>query len=322
MGDTPRNVCKTGIEGTIDGNKFNNNRCAPFPQSELLDQSNPTCHVQTYRGGLSCCRDGKFLLDKDQEIPWQDQQLKYYLKFRFYFEEFKMPMHPKYDSASHQQLIRLYWQTEAHAGEYDIVQCKAGTPSSECVQVITSRWKVRDMMHDCAIHDASWCTGKGSTNSSKTEGIKIIYAGPHCHAPHCLYMDLYNANTGRLLCHVEPVHGQGQKEHPYDEHGFLAIPPCLWGKASDGLIEPELLYLDTTLLSIKRNNNTLAHTGEMASWQMRGILVRKEEDKEGEEITELSSNRALLHRSKEDIIKPLLRKSWARENRQDGEISD
>jgi hypothetical protein len=32
------------------------------------------------------------------------------------------------------------------------------------------------------------------------------------------------------------------------------------------------------LLSIKRNNNTLPHTGEMASWQMRGIVVPKKED--------------------------------------------
>ena len=35
--------------------------------------------------------------------------------------------------------------------------------------------------------------------------------------------------------------------------------------------------------SIKRNNSTLPHTGEMASWQMRGILVRKDEVDEVEE---------------------------------------
>merc|ERR1712232_952774 len=98
----------------------------------------------------------------------------------------------------------------------------------------------------------------------------------------------------------------------YDEHGFLAIPPCLWGDASEGLVEPELLTLDTTLLSIKRNNNTLPHTGEMASWQMRGILVRKEE-KVGEEANELSSNGALLQDFTEGGgPKPLLRMSSIR----------
>ncbi len=84
-------------------------------------------------------------------------------------------------------------------------------------------------------------------------------------------MDLYNADTGRLLCHVETIHGQSNKV--YDEEGFIQLPPCLWGDEAEGLVEPELLSLDTTLLSIKRNNNTLPHTGDMALWQMRGIVV-------------------------------------------------
>jgi hypothetical protein len=85
-------------------------------------------------------------------------------------------------------------------------------------------------------------------------------------------MELYNADTGTLLCGVEPVRGQGSGED-YDEEHFIAIPPCLWGRKSEGLLPPFLLALDTTLLSIKRNNNTWGHTGEMASWQMRGVVV-------------------------------------------------
>jgi hypothetical protein len=293
--ETPKQICQAGIEGTIGGVKIKNDRCAPFPESDLRVQENPTCNVETYVGGIHCCPHGAFLLDSDQEIPWQDQPLEYNLKFRFYFEEFKKPTSLK-DSPSHQQLIRPYWQTEAHAGEYDIVQCKDGTPPSECVQVITSRWKVRDMMIDCPIHDASWCTGKGSTKSSITEGIKIIYIGPHCHAGSCLSMELYNADTGRLLCGVEPKYGKGQNKK-YDEHRYLAIPPCLWGNASEGLPEPELLSLNTTLLAIKRNNNTLPHTGEMASWQMRAIVVRKDIEIEMEE--EFSTS-----------MEPQLRRTW------------
>ena len=59
----------------------------------------------------------------------------------------------------------------------------------------------------------------------------------------------------------------------YEEEHFLAIPPCLWGAEEQGLMPPQLISLDTTLLSVKRNNNTLPHTGEMASWQMRGVIV-------------------------------------------------
>jgi hypothetical protein len=45
----------------------------------------------------------------------------------------------------------------------------------------------------------------------------------------------------------------------YDEHGFLSIPPCLWGDPMTGLKASEFLSLDITLLSIKRNNNTVGN---------------------------------------------------------------
>ena len=72
-------------------------------------------------------------------------------------------------------------------------------------------------------------------------------------------MELDNADTGSLLCHSsEPI--RGQSDELYDEHGFLSIPPpCLWGDSMTGLMASELLSLDTTLLSIKRNNKTLGH---------------------------------------------------------------
>jgi hypothetical protein len=282
--ETPVNICRAGIEGRLGGNIFDSkNRCAPHPTSDLLDQHNPTCQIQTYTGGLSCCRDGESLLDVGQANPWPDQYLEYRLKFRFYFEEYRKPANiaasegTSYATtsnvkASHKNLVRAYWQTESFAGEYDIVQCEPGTPKSQCVQVITSKWQVRDFLHDCDLHDdASYCTGKGSADDNKTAGIKLIYAGPHCHASTCLSMELYNADTGRLLCGVEPIYGH--TGNVYDERGFLTIPPCLWGDPDDGLSEPKLLTLNTTLLSIKRNNSTLSHTGEMASWQMRAIVV-------------------------------------------------
>jgi hypothetical protein len=78
---------------------------------------------------------------------------------------------------------------------------------------------------------------------------------------------------------MQPIVGQGEKE-TYDEPGYIAIPPCLWGDAADGLQEPVLLPLDTTLLSIKQCNSTMHHTGDMAMWQMRGIVVPKEEEHE------------------------------------------
>ena len=48
---------------------------------------------------------------------------------------------------------------------------------------------------------------------------------------------------------------------------------------------PTFLSFDTNLLSIKRNNNTNAHYGEMAMWQMRGVMVKKEEDEIDNDIS-------------------------------------
>ena len=57
----------------------------------------------------------------------------------------------------------------------------------------------------------------------------------------------------------------------YDEEGYLALPPCLWGE-EPGLHPSILLPPNTPLVSIKKNRNThQGHYGEMASWQMRGI---------------------------------------------------
>ena len=78
------------------------------------------------------------LLDTNQEQP--EELLTYHLKFRFYFQ----PYSPKTSSApaSHENLIRLYYQTEAWAGEYDIPKADQGTPPEATIHEITARWKV------------------------------------------------------------------------------------------------------------------------------------------------------------------------------------
>ena len=267
--NSPTSICQAGVKGTIGGNKFRNRgRCAPFPTSELLNQKNPTCQIQTYVGGMGCCRDGQTLLDRDQKQPWPEQPLEYRLKFRFYFQEHVESSHStestslSVSNSSHTNLVRFLWMTESFANEYDIPKCAHGTPANHCVHTITSQWKVREMLRDCptSTDAGSWCTGIDSTNSTLTKGIELIYAGPHCHAPSCLSMELYNADTGRLLCSMNPVRGTNSSES-FNEDGFVALPPCLWGEEG-GLPPPELLGLDTTLLSIKRNSNIMAHTGE------------------------------------------------------------
>jgi len=254
----PTCVCNNGLQGWINGMSFSK-ACLDEPIADLIQQKNPTCWIQTYAGGLFCCHHQNILLDADQPVdPRVDVT---FLKFRFYFQDY-IPPTPEKPKPSHLSLHRFYFQTEAFAGEYDIIQCPAGTPSSECVSEITARWQVKDML-DCDPNDPNTC-------QITKNGFNLIYASGHCHAPSCISLELFNADTGELLCSQIPVYGTNNDI--FNELGYIAIPPCLWGY-EDGLITPPLLQMTTNLMSVKKNNNTYGHYGEMASWQTRGVFL-------------------------------------------------
>ena len=48
-------------------------------------------------------------------------------------------------------------------------------------------------------------------------GMRLVYAGGHCHAPSCLSIELYENSSGtpKLLCRQLPYYGQGH--FPQDE---------------------------------------------------------------------------------------------------------
>ena len=51
-------------------------------------------------------------------------------------------------------------------------------------------------------------------------------------------MQLWNADTGKLICRQLPVYGTSHSLNSsnwYDEAGYIAIPPCLFGPESEGL---------------------------------------------------------------------------------------
>merc|ERR1712117_545037 len=156
--DAPTCVCNTGIKGTINGVPFGKN-CLPEPKGDLVQQKNPTCWVDTYQGGLSCCHHQTILLDQDQTPP--EELLTYHMKFRFYYQTYTPATNDK--PASHKNLLRMYYQTEAHAGEYDVPKCASDTPSEQCVHEITAHFKVSDMLQDCDIRNNPNCWGPNLT---------------------------------------------------------------------------------------------------------------------------------------------------------------
>ena len=273
--DAPNCICDMGSIGKLcetngtSCDTFTKN-CVPAPAGNLLSQRNPTCNSIQYAGGLRCCKHKRIMLDADQ--PIRPELLRYHMKFRFWFQAYET----NGEQVSHYDLPRIYYQTEAWAGEYDIppafaqpgkpipgypnwpektptpgTTCTGNCPDGndcECIHTIVYKWTVSNM--------------------------RLIYAGGHCHAPSCISMELYRNDTGHnmeLLCRQMPVYGKGNVTHDkFDETGYLALPPCLWGK-DKGLNPSILLPPNTPLVSIKHNRNTkMGHYGEMASWQMRG----------------------------------------------------
>ena len=56
-------------------------------------------------------------------------------------------------------------------------------------------------------------------------------------------------------------------EKKFDEPGYIAVPPCLWGRAEDGLAPPPVVS-GQTLYGVKHTNSTYGHHGEMAWLQV------------------------------------------------------
>jgi len=185
---------------------------------------------------------------------------------------------------SHAHLPRFYYQTEANAGEYDVPPAfrrptDPPIPGYPELPVSTSAT-------DLHLTPGSTCTGS-CPNGPDCEcehqitfhwtmtNARMIYAGGHCHAPSCISIELYRNDTGtpQLLCHQATKYGEGEVDKDkFDEAGYVVLPPCLWGDASEGLEAPSWLPPNTPMFSIKRNRNTwTGHYGEMASWQMRGV---------------------------------------------------
>ena len=283
-------VCRdpTSNAGTIDGIVFNSDVCAPYPESELLSTKNAICNITQYEGGLYCCHHDSILLDQHQPIPKKTDTWR--LKYRFYFEEFManapVANAPTLQKDSHQNLFRTWWSTEATNNEYDVPKSTANcldptTPASSCIHEIKSQFQAKDMISgahggggsQCMVSgDAAACANVTLIQERDNGQFQLMYMAAHCHTPACMSLELWNDDTGELICRNAPIYGTGTRAQ--DENSYvISIPPCLFGSKEEGLLPPPVLSLNSNLTTIKRANNTNGHWGVMALWQMRGAYV-------------------------------------------------
>jgi len=230
------------------------------------------------------------MIDADQVV--RPELLRYHMKFRIWFQEYvpEGAMNPpkgttSNSTASHFDLPRIYFTTEANAGEYDVPPAFATDEFPKIVGY--PEWPIGKLT------PGTTCSGTclpipgpdcecvhTITYNHTVSNMRLIYAGGHCHAPSCIGIWLYRNDPGHemeLLCHQQSIYGSGNVDEEqggdkYDEAGYIALPPCLWGD-DPGLQPSVLLPPNTELVSIKKNKNTyMGHYGEMASWQMRGVF--------------------------------------------------
>lgn len=229
--------------------------CMTAPRSDMAampdigGKPNPACNLETYHGGIQCCKHTWFLTDRDQDSMIPAAVDTYYLKWRYYFQEYT-PATPT-TPASHQHLHHWVFLIDAQVNDYEEDNdCGGGM----CMGRITAHLTARGM----GLEDVP----------GAFSGITPLVMTPHCHAPSCIREELYNEDTGELICNATARYGTGTEI--FNEKNYLALPPCLWGH-QPGLRKPLVLLPGTKVKAIKYFNNTFRHLGQMAQWT--GMMV-------------------------------------------------
>lgn len=167
--------------------QFGEYNCEDRPRSdmarygELVGRQGPNmaCHVDTYHGGLQCCRHSWLLTDRNQDsqIP-RDQVDTYYLKWRYYFQEYK----PATSSspASHKHLHHWVFLIDQAVNDYEEDNTAYG---EESMGKITAKLTAKDM----GLEDTSKPTDDGAPPvPSNYTKITPLVMTPHCHGPSCI----------------------------------------------------------------------------------------------------------------------------------------
>ena len=214
---------------------------------------------------LRCCQHKFLLTDKAQyDLIRPDDVDVYYLKFRFYFQTFRARTASV--GPSHRHLHHWVFLIDAHINDYE--ESHAGHYGSASLGRIEAHITA-DQFCDAGC-DAFGNTGvqPGDDRRLNFSTLTPLVITPHCHAPSCVREELWNADTNELLCNVTAVYGDaryGALSGVFNERGYVAIPPCLFGY-QPGLRTPHQLRPDTKIRAVKVFNNTYRHLGQMAQW--------------------------------------------------------
>jgi len=248
--------------------------CVDEPRSDMAKHgdgtrrnvTNQACHMDTYHGGLQCCKHSWFLTDVDQDhlIP-KDKVDTYYLKWRYYFQEYTPASEE--EPASHKHIHHWVFLIDAQVNDYEEDNANYGEDS---VGWIAAHLKAKDM----GLEDLGKQTDDGAPPvPSNFTTITPLVMTPHCHAPSCIRQEFWNADTGEIICNMTAAYGDekyGSTKNVFNEADYITILPCIYGY-QPGLQTPFNLTAETNITAIKYFNNTHRHLGQMAQWT--GLMV-------------------------------------------------
>jgi len=247
--------------GAAETQKYGYN-CLDEPRSDMLKRGdgtgralpNAACQMETYHGGLRCCQHHFFLTDKEQNKLIPNVTDTYFLKWRYYFQEYSPKTATK--PASHKHIHHWVFLIDANVNDYEEDNDHYGNVS---VGHITAHLTVSTMgLEDVP---AKWNTASP------------VVMTPHMHAPNAIREEFWDADTGEIICNVTALYGNekwGKTSEIFNEASYIAIPPCIFG-SQPGLQTPYKLGASMNITAHKYFNNTFRHLGQMAQWT--GLVV-------------------------------------------------
>ena len=187
-------------------------------------------------------------------------------------------------TASHKHLHHWVFLIDAYVNDYeeDNLPAAYGKDMGAGIGRIEAHLVARGTAYDgwgMGLEDADgYVSGRMNDNPGaalvptyKNTTLVPLVMTPHCHAPSCVREELWNADTGELICNVTAMYPTGGDEKAiFNEANYISIPPCIFGH-QPGLQFPFTLTPDTNITAVKYFNNTWRHLGQMAQWT--GLMV-------------------------------------------------
>ena len=123
----------------------------------------------------------------------------YYLKWRYYFQEYTPASEE--EPASHKHIHHWVFLIDQAVNDYEEDNAEYGVAS---VGKITAHLQAKDM----GLEDTQSPTDDGAPPlPANFTQITPLVMTPHCHAPSCIRQEFWNADTGEMICNMTAQYG-------------------------------------------------------------------------------------------------------------------